>query len=204
MPDSTTLQSHYADQVQSDLASNVEERERITAQISELQEQLQILEGNHGLLTAMQQALGTSTPAASLPKKTREPAAAKVPRPHASAEPSRTEAKKQNQDAAGTRTRGNGPTLRELVTRQLAALRQPASAAEVTTALVDAHPGRNTAATVVRNTLENLVSKGRAERSRQGRAVFYSLTTAGTGKSAETPDPAPGGTAATTAAQATA
>ncbi|MFD7170033.1 hypothetical protein [Streptomyces violascens] len=69
MPDRSTLQSQYAVQIQRDLASNVEERERVTAQISELQGQLTVLEGNHVLLTAMQQTLGTGTPVAPVTRR---------------------------------------------------------------------------------------------------------------------------------------
>ncbi|MEU3504984.1 hypothetical protein ABZ726_31155 [Streptomyces hundungensis] len=65
MPDSTTLQSQYAAQIQSDLDSNVAEREQIAAQISALQEQLSVLESNHALLASMHQAIGS--PAATTP-----------------------------------------------------------------------------------------------------------------------------------------
>ncbi|GGU42483.1 hypothetical protein [Streptomyces violascens] len=178
MPESTTLQSQYALQVQSDLESNGAERERITAEINVLQEQLTVLEGNHVLLTAMQQTLGTRTPpAATARKKTKEaaPAGGRVPRARISADTPATGAKKQKQTAAKTRARRNGPTLRELVATHLSDTREPRLAAEVTNSLTTAHPDRNIAGTVVRSTLENLVAKGQAERTRQNRSVFYSL-----------------------------
>ncbi|MFE3186669.1 hypothetical protein ACFXKR_38335 [Streptomyces violascens] len=56
---------------------------------------------------------------------------------------------------------------------------------------------------MVRSTLENRVSKGRAERSRQGRAVFYSLPAAGAGTSVEAPDPALSDPAVSTESQVT-
>ena len=66
------------------------------------------------------------------------------------------------------------------------------------TALATAHPDRNIAATVVRGTLENLVAKGQAERSRQNRSVFYRLPgTAGTSTPAEPQGAASGDQAAT-------
>ncbi|MFD7170031.1 hypothetical protein [Streptomyces violascens] len=111
---------------------------------------------------------------------------------------------KEQQAAAKVRARGNGQTLVELVATQLAGLDPPASAAEITTTLATAHPGRNIVATVVRSTLENRVSKGRAERSRQRRAVFYSLLTAGAGTSVEAPDPALRDPAVSTESQDTA
>ncbi|WP_438295459.1 hypothetical protein [Streptomyces sp. HUAS TT7] len=209
MPDSSTLQSQYAVQVQSDLESNVAERERITAEIGALQEQLTVLEDNHALLTAMQQALDTSTPpAATARRKTGEPAPAggRVPRARASAEAANTKAKEQKQSGAKTRARGNDPTLRDLVATHLTALGQPASAAEITTSLAAAHVGRHIAVTVVRNALENLVARGQAERTRQRRNVFYNLpaaTDTAAGRPADAEDTAPGGMAATTTRDAT-
>ncbi|MFE8992874.1 hypothetical protein ACFYMI_34625 [Streptomyces collinus] len=65
------------------------------------------------------------------------------------------------------------PTLVELIRRHLAEQKEPRSAAEISTALGDAHPHRGIAAKVVRVTLEGLVAKSQAERSKQGRSVFY-------------------------------
>ncbi|MFI6345819.1 hypothetical protein [Streptomyces sp. NPDC050560] len=66
------------------------------------------------------------------------------------------------------------PTLRDLVSEQLTSAAEPRSAAEVTSALATLHPDRKASATVVRNTLEALVAKGRAHRSKQQKSVFYS------------------------------
>ncbi|MEV7064556.1 hypothetical protein AB0N97_17370 [Streptomyces collinus] len=65
------------------------------------------------------------------------------------------------------------PTLVELIRRHLAEQKEPRSAAEISTALAEAHPHRGIAAKVVRVTLEGLVAKSQAERSKQGRSVFY-------------------------------
>ncbi|MFI2636572.1 hypothetical protein ACH5A2_40380 [Streptomyces collinus] len=65
------------------------------------------------------------------------------------------------------------PTLVELIHRHLAEQKEPRSAAEISTALGQAHPDRDIAAKVVRVTLEGLVAKSQAERSKQGRSVFY-------------------------------
>ncbi|MFI6056339.1 hypothetical protein ACIBCO_40570 [Streptomyces violascens] len=176
MPD--TLQSQYAVQIQSDLQSNVAEHERITDEIGVLQEQLTVLEANHALLTAMQQTLGTparSSVARARKKKSSEPApgGGRVPRARTSAETPGTGAKKQRRNGK-PQARGKGPTLRDLVAAHLTEADHPASAAEITTTLAAAHPERNIAATVVRNTLENLVAKSLAERTRQRRSVYYS------------------------------
>ncbi|GAA2516420.1 gamma-butyrolactone-binding regulator SlbR [Streptomyces levis] len=66
------------------------------------------------------------------------------------------------------------PTLVELIRRHLAEQKEPRSAAEISTALGQAHPERGVSAKVVRVTLEGLVAKSQAERSKQGRSVFYS------------------------------
>ncbi|WP_329466721.1 hypothetical protein [Streptomyces sp. NBC_01431] len=188
MPDSTTLQSQYAAQIQSDLDSNVTDREQIAAQITTLQEQLSVLENNHALLTTMQQALGDTDTAAPTPgktakatkgakgakaaKKTAEASAQRVPQARTAPKSAARTPKKQEQPAARTRATG-GPTLRELVAAHLAKSDEPRSAAEITEGLTAAHPDRNIANTVVRNTLENLVAKGQAQRTRQNRSVFY-------------------------------
>jgi hypothetical protein len=75
------------------------------------------------------------------------------------------------------------PTLVDLVRNHLTGTNEPRSAAEITTALGQAHPQRGVKATVVRNTLENLVARGQAERSKQGSAVFYTAA----GKAQEEP-----------------
>ncbi|MEU6098600.1 hypothetical protein [Streptomyces sp. NPDC047079] len=45
--------------------------------------------------------------------------------------------------------------------------------AEVATALGQAHPERGIKTTVVRTTLEGLVAKNQAKRTKQGASVFY-------------------------------
>ncbi|MEU6405831.1 BlaI/MecI/CopY family transcriptional regulator [Streptomyces sp. NPDC046985] len=80
MPDSTTvtdLASQYVAQVAGDLDQNVKEQERIGAEISALQEQLAVLQHDHGVLVTMQQALGTKAAATSA----RPSAATAVPAP---------------------------------------------------------------------------------------------------------------------------
>ncbi|MFF2654194.1 hypothetical protein [Streptomyces sp. NPDC058045] len=84
---------------------------------------------------------------------------------------------------------GGGPTLREVIGAMLAGYSEPRSAAEVTQELAAAHPERKAGATVVRNTLEALVAKGHAHRSKQQKSVFYTAVTpaATTPAEADTP-----------------
>lgn len=73
--------------------------------------------------------------------------------------------------AQGGRT--DGPKLVELVRTHLDGQSEPRSAAEVAAALGEAHPERTFRTTVVRNTLEGLVARNRAQRTKQGTSVFY-------------------------------
>ncbi|MEU0056137.1 hypothetical protein [Streptomyces sp. NPDC006334] len=70
------------------------------------------------------------------------------------------------------------PTLVDLVRRHLGEQSEPRSAAEVTTALAQAHPERSVKTTVIRTTLEGLVARNHAHRSKQGTSVFYTAADA--------------------------
>ncbi|GGS95580.1 hypothetical protein [Streptomyces violaceus] len=189
MPETTTpsteLASQYIAQVTGDLEANVKERERISAEIASLQDQLAALQRDHAVLVNMQQALGVpqapADPAAepqsaTVPSPRRKKADAtpggKQKAPKSTAAPRKRAAKKPAATAAGT-AKAAQPTLVELIRRHLAEHNEPRSAAEISTALNQAHPDRNIAAKVVRITLEGLVAKSQAERTKQGRSVFY-------------------------------
>lgn len=197
MPDSvsdpTNLKAQYAAQVAADLENNAKEQERIGSDIAALQRQLEELERDHALLLSMQQALaadpaaapdgpaGGGTAKARLPrarrpkdgsperggrvtKAARRAPEGRQPKGATAARPAR---------GRGARGRTGGPTLREVVSRLLAEHHEPRSAAEITTALAESHPERKVSPTVVRNTLEALVAKGQAHRSKQQKSVFY-------------------------------
>ncbi|MFD3956915.1 hypothetical protein ACFWRG_33850 [Micromonospora tulbaghiae] len=188
MPETTTpateLTSQYAAQVTGDLERNVKEQERITADIASLQQQLAALQHDHTVLVNMRQALGI-TEAPAEPAATSESATVPSPRKKASAArsgkqraaksaaaPQKAAAKKSAAKAEGATTAAQ-PTLVELIRRHLAESKEPRSAAEISTALGQAHPERQITTKVVRVTLEGLVAKSQAERSKQGRSVFY-------------------------------
>ncbi|UFR00378.1 hypothetical protein KBP30_03905 [Streptomyces sp. Go40/10] len=200
----TELTSQYVSQVTNDLESNLKEQERITAEIAALQEQLTTLQHDHAILLSMRQALGITAPAGGVvvpsPRKrsggtrradARKPAvkktAAKKPetkKPETKrAETKRAEAKKTavRKPAARKAAVRNAvsqpaqPTLVELVRRHLTEQREPRSAAEVAEALVRAHPERGIQTKVVRTTLENLVARNGAQRTKQGSSVFYTV-----------------------------
>ncbi|MFJ6562410.1 hypothetical protein ACIQMV_21635 [Streptomyces sp. NPDC091412] len=186
----TELTSQYINQVTSDLERNVKEQERITAEITALQSQLDALQHDHTLLVSMQQALGIAAAApepasvgsASVPSP-RKKATAEPRKKAKTAKTAKTEtakqptAKKQSakspapkNDAAAKKAQ---PTLAELVRRHLTEQSEPRSAAEIATALGQAHSDRDIKTNVVRTTLENLVARSQAQRSKQGTSVFY-------------------------------
>ncbi|MEU7405312.1 hypothetical protein [Streptomyces sp. NPDC044948] len=267
MQSATELASQYSVQVTDDLERNVKEQERVSAEITALQQQLAALQHDHALLVNMQQALGITAPppgsatapesatgTATVPaprdgapaesatggrtrnrkaaapkraaatgsaaaKKASKPAAGKAAGPARKAAP-RTSAKTATGTATKTstgttaeaavatpaataagkdaKTAGKSPakaagktvakkapastaarpTLVELVRGHLAGQSEPRSAAEVTTALGEAHSGRTVKTTVVRTTLEGLVAKNQAQRTKQGTSVYYTATDA--------------------------
>ena len=187
-PETTGVQAQYAAQVAADLETNRKEQERVGAEVAALQEQLQALENDHAVLLSMQQALGSpGSPAAPTNKASTRKKSVPAPRKSAN-NPGAARAKKAT---AGTKEKAKGaksapkaaakesaapaagPTLVELISNHLTEQNEPRSAAEITTALGQAHPDRNIKTTVVRTTVENLVARGRVQRTKQGSSVFY-------------------------------
>ncbi|EFL29632.1 regulatory protein [Streptomyces viridochromogenes DSM 40736] len=190
----TELASQYITQVTGDLAANVKEQERISAEIASLQEQLATLQRDHTVLVNMQQALGVTKvpaepaaelPSAAVPAPRRKKADAatggkqkarkstSAPRKGAAKKPAAKTASAAKAESAAKTAKATQPTLVELIRRHLAEQKEPRSAAEISTALGETHPDRDITAKVVRVTLEGLVAKSQAERSKQGRSVFY-------------------------------
>ncbi|MGW6062646.1 hypothetical protein [Streptomyces sp. NPDC055189] len=189
------MQHQYAAQVAADLEANRKEQEHVRAEATALQEQLQGLENDHAVLLSMQQALGSSPTAPSTvpAKASGARSRKKVPAPRAGADKAAA-ARTKKSTAAGTKGKAvksapktaakaapkaavtasaAEPTLVELIDAHLGQQNEPRSAADITTALTQAHPDRSIKTTVVRTTVENLVAKGRAQRTKQGSSVFY-------------------------------
>ncbi|KND38818.1 hypothetical protein [Streptomyces stelliscabiei] len=206
MPDAQTatteLTSQYTAQVASDLERNAKEQDRIGAEIDALQEQLVALQHDHTVLTSMQKALGATdtaaqpapeaaaTPSVPRQKTTAQPGAGKQVRAKKTAATQSGEAvkkpaaKKPEATAKATAAKAAQTTLVELIRRHLADQSEPRSAAEIATALGQAHPDRAIKTTVVRTTVEGLVAKSHAQRTKQGSSVYY--TTTGTPEPAAT------------------
>ncbi|KOV68754.1 hypothetical protein [Streptomyces sp. MMG1121] len=187
----TELTSHYVSQVSNDLERNTKEQERITAEIAALEEQLAALQHDHGVLVSMRQALGLAAPTSTratadtavVPaprKKSSAPHAGQAPKKASAPEPEAKKgaakkpvAKKPVAKKAAPQTAQ--PTLVELVRGHLAEQKEPRSAAEVAEALGKAHPAREIQTKVIRTTLENLVARNSAQRTKQGTSVFYTV-----------------------------
>ncbi|MFF8022317.1 hypothetical protein ACFZDJ_14560 [Streptomyces sp. NPDC007896] len=200
---STELTSQYIAQVTGDLERNAKEQDRVGAEIEALQEQLRALQHDHIVLVNMQDALGgpDSTPGAevatapSVPhQSSAEPKQSKGTKAAATGAkktaPKKSAAKAVSAKASSAKassvkpsTTAAKPTLVELIRGHLEKQSEPRSAAEITTALTQAHPDRSVKTTVVRTTLEGLVAKSHAHRSKQGSSVFYTT--------AVTSEPAP-------------
>lgn len=171
------VQGQYAAQVASDLEANRKEHERITTEVAALQEQLQRLEHDQSLLVRVQEALGTAGTAAPGPKK-KTSRQRPAPKPQRNTNTTggtrkKTSAAKSTPVPKVPAARSGGPTLVELIRDHLNQHSEPRSAAEITSALTKAYPDRTIKTTVVRTTVEGLVAKGRAQRSKQGSSVFY-------------------------------
>ncbi|KOV93017.1 hypothetical protein [Streptomyces sp. NRRL B-3648] len=197
MPESagpvSELTSQYVSQVTNDLEHNLKEQDRITAELAVLQEQLATLQRDHAVLLNMQQALGIAAAAGGVavpsPRKKsggarRTEARKPAPKPATAKATAKKPAvrkpavKKATSEAAQ-------PTLVELVRRHLAEQHEPRSAAEVTEALDRAHPDRGVQTKVVRATLENLVARNGAQRTKQGSSVFYTVPGEPAGRAAQ-------------------
>ncbi|MER7053559.1 MULTISPECIES: hypothetical protein [unclassified Streptomyces] len=120
-----------------------------------------------GAKSAAESAAKPSAKATKTVKATRKPAARKESAQVTSAA-----------DASPAKQAADRPTLVELVRTHLVEQSEPRSAAEVTTALGQAHSGRTIKTTVVRTTLEGLVAKNQAQRTKQGTSVYYTATDA--------------------------
>ncbi|MFE4545783.1 hypothetical protein [Streptomyces sp. NPDC056785] len=247
--ETTGLQSQYSAQLTADLERNTKEQERISAEVTSLQELLEALRRDQALLVNLQRTLGDDAPAAgekaagpaaaapSVPRQTTAEPKSKAKTVASKATPAKSApAKAAPAKAASTKTApaktvaskatpakdapakaasskaapvkaasskatpaktaqpaakaatpkaaakapeaAGKPTLVELIHDHLSRQSEPRSAAEITTTLSESHPERGIKATVVRTTVEGLVAKGRAQRSKQGTSVYY--TAAGT------------------------
>ncbi|WP_234542153.1 hypothetical protein [Streptomyces shenzhenensis] len=179
----TELASEYSARIAQDLELNAEKQDRLATEIAALEEQLRAVRENRVVLERLQQALtpqatapasgsatasssGTDGPAG--PAEATDAVAAAVPH-------QRTESAAKRRASAKPSPAQTKPSLVEAVHTYLAQQREPVSVTDVAEAIRAAQPGRAIKTTVIRTTLENLVAKNRAWRTKQGRAVSYTL-----------------------------
>lgn len=194
--ETTDLKAQYTAQVAADLERNAKEQDRLRGEIEALQGQLGVLQQDHTVLLDMQKALGAATPAstaskpapsaedvaapsvprqktAAKPKAAKKAPAQKTAAPRGNKTPEVKDKAKDTSTATAAPTEAAKPTLVELIRRHLNEQSEPRSAAEVATALSQTHPDRRIQSTVVRTTLEGLVARSHAQRTKQGSSVFY-------------------------------
>ncbi|MFF7073210.1 hypothetical protein [Streptomyces pseudovenezuelae] len=194
MTDTTAVEngvtSQYVARVADDLEDNRKEQERLGAEIAALQSQLASLDKDREVLLSLQKTLGaapvpaapvadgapsptaTAATAAVDGQTTATPAKGRKARAKKSV-PSPRKAEGSAKKASAKTAAPQQPSLVSLTHEFLAGQKEPRSAAEVAEALAQQHPDRGIKATVVRTTLEGLVAKNRAQRSKQGSSVFY-------------------------------
>lgn len=185
---STELTSQYIAQVTGDLEHNAKEQERIGKDIEALQEQLRALQHDHTVLVNMQQALGAASAAAeaataaapSVPHQASAEPKQSKPKKAAAADAKKTASKKSAPKASAVKASETAakPSLVDLIRGHLEQQSEPRSTAEIAAALTQAHPDRSVKTTVVRTTLEGLVAKSHAHRSKQGSSVYYTVAAA--------------------------
>lgn len=174
--------AQYITQVTTDLANNNQEQEQIGAEIKSLQQKLSALKRDQTVLLQVREALGSLT---DHPTGTESPVSAvlaartaQVPTTSADdATGTATETPKPVPAARDNHRKPNPtaqPTLVELVREYLAMQNDGVPASDVVAALTAAHPDRRILPTVIRTTLENLVAKSNAVRTKRGSSVFYS------------------------------
>ncbi|WP_423247757.1 BlaI/MecI/CopY family transcriptional regulator [Streptomyces achmelvichensis] len=177
--ETTNLKAQYAAQFSSDLDNSLREQERIGTEIATLQGRLNELRRGHALLFGLQRTLDDDSSVAWAESHSPGVAGSKE-RPDA---PSRSRyltvpESCQTADAGlshSTRSR-KSPTLGDVMVDLLLQCGEPQSVTEIAEALMRSRPERAAKKTVIRTTLENLVARGRVERMKQDRAVFYSAT----------------------------
>ncbi|MEU0788226.1 hypothetical protein ABZ341_42710 [Streptomyces sp. NPDC006173] len=182
----TELAAQYGTQVAADLERNASEQARISAELEALQEQLQALRHDYSVLVKIQQALGSSPATAAdavVPPQGASTTRHRSKPQRVAAGDSKNAASKEASAKVSTvktakriSTSTAQPSLVKLVRDHLEQVGEPRSAAEITTALAKDHPDRGIKTTVVRTTVENLVAKSRAQRTKQGSSVFYTST----------------------------
>ncbi|MBT2384972.1 hypothetical protein [Streptomyces sp. ISL-11] len=189
-PDTTSLADQYGQKLAADLELNEREQKRISTEAEALQALLVTLRADHALLQGMQETLAArvSTSAAVSASEqevviSKDRTAVAVPRArHDVAKGGRTAKTERVGKTKAPRRATPAPKeagtvqapLHAVVTECLEKQSEPRSVSAITSSVAATHPEREVKPTLVRAALELLVSRGKAERTKQKRSVFYS------------------------------
>ncbi|GAA4668192.1 BlaI/MecI/CopY family transcriptional regulator [Streptomyces youssoufiensis] len=185
--------------VESVLRHMDEERAELVSQLAGLQHRLEQLETSKALLLtyigssdgdSLASAPATQPVGAAESAAPVEPAAAAAVAVPAARRSSASSSRRAGGRAARQGTAGRGKSRKkpaaakadapargqrgQTIVEYLAEHGEPRSATEVTNALQERHPDQEWSRAGVRESLEHLVSKNQAQRTTQGRSVFYS------------------------------
>ncbi|MFE5026225.1 BlaI/MecI/CopY family transcriptional regulator [Streptomyces sp. NPDC056656] len=169
MSDTPHVLDEYAKRLRSDLEANEQERERLRNALDQLAQEYEVLLKMQVTLDAGAEAV------AQLLKE--NPATAQALVHEGSLVPgSGVELATVDSHLVAGRRRGRRPGERPLIDVVGALLceqKEPRSVAEIREAVMKKRPATEQ---TVRNTLDRLVATSKAERTKQGRSVFYSAT----------------------------
>ncbi|MFE3270359.1 hypothetical protein [Streptomyces sp. NPDC059215] len=180
----TELTSQYTRQVAGDLKRNSEEQVRVSSEIEGLREALHALQRDRTVLENLQQTLGGgSSPRTRVEQTAPDGHKSKVgpkkdkPKKETSAGGKKTTPEQTAGAASIKKAAAAELPLSEVVRSYLEGQSEPRSAAQITAELTAAHPDRTVKTARVRDVLEALVARSRAQRTKEGPSVFYTAST---------------------------
>ncbi|MFJ7969010.1 hypothetical protein [Streptomyces sp. NPDC096324] len=208
-PADLPIQDRYAQQLATDLEANRAQQALLAERLQHLRADEAFLVGLQSSVPARQDTPDVTDTAAPVPPAAQDATAVPSPRIAAAsasdqsakkAVPRRAAKKtavkktaekvpKKTAEKAPQPTSGQ-PPLGALLQQILADQSEPRTAAELVIALEQEHPERVRDVNTVRNTVERLVAKSFAERSKQGSTVYYT-STQNAGRGAAETDAAP-------------
>lgn len=168
VPDSPHVLDEYANRLRDDLEANKKEQERLRNALHQLEQEQEVL-------IKMQVTLDAGAEAVAMLLQNAR-ASSVLSRDSGPLSHSASDQLLENSHLLTGRRRGRRPGERPLIDIVGTLLREqsePRSVAEIRDAVMKMRPSTEQ---TVRNTLDRLVATSKAERTKQGRSVFYSAT----------------------------
>ncbi|MGW2562553.1 BlaI/MecI/CopY family transcriptional regulator [Streptomyces sp. NPDC001514] len=163
MPEPAHVLDEYARRIREDTEANLLQQEELRSRLRVLEEEHAVLANMRKTLESAADALAGATTESVAPAKAHDPATRRVPRPAAAAP--------RGNGRGGWGGKDGDKSLIDVVATVLRRQNEPRSVSEILDQVVSVRP---TTEQTVRNTLDRLVAGSRAERTKQGRSVFYS------------------------------